>query len=82
MSNTTRRKDGSYDKADSSQSAVKYHSDAGIGSRWMTTAPRWYRRSMNKKIWRDTDLQCHNFLKGCAEDVVGTVKLNNGSWYW
>jgi hypothetical protein len=61
---------------------AKYHSDAGSGSKWCMTAPRWYRRCQNKKGWRKLNIEAKRFIKGEVEDILPISDAKNASWYY
>ena len=61
---------------------AKYHSDAGSGSKWCCTAPRWYRRYQHKRVRRKADTETRKFIKGEVEDVLPISNISNASWYY
>lgn len=61
---------------------ARYHSDAGTGGLYMDSAPRWYRRAQNKKVWRAEERAVRRWMSGIDIEIPSRIQVSNASWFW
>lgn len=61
---------------------AEYHSDAGFGDYGHATAPRWYRRLLNKSCVMREKQEINRFLRSPDYEVPKPRRVSDAGWYW
>lgn len=61
---------------------ARYHSDHGFGDYAHATAPRWYRRRLNRRNDRREEQALHRWRRNPDCEPVLLPRRREASWYW